>query len=231
MWYSNLTGPFGTGASVTISNLLPGTHIITAQSTDSNGDIGSASITITVTPLKGPHGNFNGSTDECAACHRAHSAQGSDYLTTEPSSVVTSDAFCQSCHTGISTHSNKDWGAAVETPFEVRCIQCHDPHGNSNLFAVNTNIITSLSPNTTVGPVAFTALTGANSFDDGVSTNRLCVACHTATTHHTGGANHFDGTGYTLDHTGQSCVACHPHNADANAATLDGFMPLRSTNP
>jgi predicted CXXCH cytochrome family protein len=234
VWYSNLTGPIGTGANATTSSLLPGTHIITAKSTDSNGESSTATISVSVTPLKGPHGGFNGSTDQCAACHRAHSAQGSDYLTTDPNSVLTSDTFCLNCHPGVSTHSNTDWGAAVEPHFEVRCVQCHDPHGNSNLFNVKTQIETSLSPVATVGPVTFTAMTGANSFDDGTSTNRLCVVCHTSTTHHPGGANHQDPTvttSYTLDHTGQSCVACHPHNADGNALTLDGFMPVRNTNP
>jgi len=231
VWFSNLTGPFGTGASVTVNNLLPGTHIITAKSTDSNGEASTASITITVTDLKGPHGGFNGSTDQCALCHRAHSAPGDTYLTTDSNSVVTSDAFCLSCHTNISTHSNKNWGSAAESPFEVRCIQCHDAHGTSNLFSVNTGIMTSLNPVTTVGPVTFTSLTGSNSFDDGTSANRLCVVCHTSTTHHPGGANHFDGTAYIKDYTGQSCVACHPHNADSSAVTLDGFMPVRSSNP
>ena len=233
VWYSNLTGPIGTGSTVTTSSLLPGTHIITAKSTDSNGESSSASITVTVTPLSGPHGGFTATTDQCALCHRDHSAQGSGYLTTDPNSVTASDTFCLNCHPGVSTHSNKNWGTAVEPQFEIRCIQCHDPHGNSNLFAVNTGIITNLSANIAVSPVTFTSLTGANSFDDGTSTNRLCVVCHTATTHHSGGANHYDSAAftYTLDHTGQSCVACHPHNADTNAATLDGFMPVRNTNP
>jgi thermitase len=235
IWYSDLTGPFGTGASVLVTNLLPGTHVITAQSTDTNGAISSAFITVTITPLSGPHGGFNGSTDQCAQCHRAHSAKGSDYLTTDPNSVTTSDSFCLSCHPGVSTHSNKNWTSSYKTEpdFEIRCVQCHDPHGNSNLFDVKTQIETSLSPFSTVGPVTFTSLTGANSFDDGTSTNRLCVVCHTSTTNHPGGDNHYDASSstFSLDYTGQSCVACHPHNADTNALTLDGFMPVRNTNP
>jgi thermitase len=233
VWYSNLTGPIGTGFTVTASAMLPGTHIITAKSTDSNGESSSVSITVTVTPLKGPHGDFTATTDQCALCHRDHSAQGAGYLTTDPNSVTASDTFCLNCHPGVSTHSNTNWGSAVEPHFEIRCIQCHDPHGNSNLFAVNTGIVTNLSASTVVSPVTFTAMTGSNSFDDGTSTNRLCVVCHTATTNHSGGASHYDSTTstYTLDYTGQSCVACHPHNADTSAVTLDGFMPVRNSNP
>ena len=230
LWYSNLTGPFGTGASLTVSDLPPGTHTITAQSTDSNGDTGSASITVTVTHLSGPHGDYNGSTDACAQCHRAHSAQGSTYLTTDPDAVTTGDDFCLSCHPGVSTHSNKDWGGAAEAPFEVRCIQCHDAHGGPNLFGVRTEVMTSVDPLTKAGPVTFTALTGANSFDDG-STNALCVVCHSKPPmSHTGGVDHVVGL-VNIDYTGRSCVACHAHNADTSAATLDGFMPIRNSNP
>ncbi len=231
VWYSNLTGPIGTGKDVTSSALMPGKHTITAQATDSLGALSSASITITISGSSGPHGGFNGNTDQCATCHRTHSAKGDTYLTTDPSSVNSSDSLCLTCHTTVSTHSNKDWGSAVEPSFEVRCIQCHDAHGSSNLFGIRTDIITTINPQALSGPVLFTSLTGTNSYDDGVSSNRLCVVCHSTLANHPGGSAHFDGTNYTLDYTGQSCVACHPHNADTNPATLDGFMPVRSTNP
>lgn len=48
VWTSNIAGQIGTGASFSVV-LSPGTHTVTASVTDSNGDTGSASITITVT--------------------------------------------------------------------------------------------------------------------------------------------------------------------------------------
>jgi predicted CXXCH cytochrome family protein len=232
IWYSNLTGPIGTGASVSTSTLIPGTHTINAQVTDSLGSKTVTTITITITnPTNSPHGGFTSNTDQCAICHRAHSAEGNTYLTTNPNSVLDNDTFCLSCHSDVSTHSNINFSGAVESQFQVRCIQCHDPHGSGNLFDVRTNIITNLTTQTTAGPVNFTALTGPNSFDDGTSANRLCLVCHMNMTNHPGGANHYDGTSYTLDYTGLSCIACHPHNADTSSSTLDGFMPVRSTNP
>src|SRR5512139_1690365 len=44
----------------------------------------------------GPHGGFTATTDACAGCHRAHSAQyGSNaLLITDPESL------CMSCHSG-----------------------------------------------------------------------------------------------------------------------------------
>ena len=234
VWYSNLTGPIGKGASVSTSALIPGIHTIYAQVTDSGGAQTKVSITITINkPINSPHGGFTSNTDQCATCHRAHTAQGDAYLTTNSNSVLTSDAFCMSCHSDVSTHSNKDFSGAVEAPFEIRCIQCHDPHGSGNLFDIRTSIITNLTTQTTIGPVNFTALTGLNSFDDGTSANRLCLVCHTNMTNHPGGLNHLNNATdtYTLDYTSQSCIACHPHNADTNSATLDGFMPVRSSNP
>jgi predicted CXXCH cytochrome family protein len=244
VWYSDLSGPlttstgFATGGNVTVTSLLPGTHTITAQSINPSGDIGSDSVTtIMVSPLKGPHGNFDSTTDMCSSCHRSHSAGGAGYLTTDPNSVLTSDAFCLSCHNGtkataVSTHSNKNWTPSTsswkaEADFEIRCVQCHDSHGSSNLFAIRTDIKPNINSGTTISPMTFTSLTSSNSFDDGVNANRLCVSCHTATTNHPGGAAHLDGQSYVE----QSCVACHPHTADFSTTTMDGFMPVRSTNP
>jgi thermitase len=231
VWDSNLTGPIGTGSSINTSILLSGTHTIYAQATDSGGAKASVSINITVgDPTNSIHGRFSGNTDLCATCHRTHSAPGSTYLTTNPNSVTTSDAFCLSCHSDVSTHSNKNYNPLYppEQPaFEVRCIQCHNPHGSSNLFDVQTNIITSLSPIATSGPVNFTALTGTNSFDDGASASHLCTACHASVPNYPDSYLHLSGMTYA----GQSCIACHPHNIDSISATEDGFMPIRNTNP
>jgi len=235
VWYSNLSGPVWTGASVSTTTLIPGTHIIYAQAIDSGGAKATAFITITVTgPTDSPHGNFMASTtDLCAECHRTHTAK-STLLVNDPNPVLTSDAFCLSCHTDVSTHSNQSFTGRTEAPFVVRCIQCHDPHGSSNLFDLRANILTSLNPQTTTGTINFTALTGPNSFDDGTSpkVNRLCLACHSGMTNHPGGLGHLDTNGLpTLDYSGLSCIACHPHNADMNPTTQDGFMPVRNTNP
>ena len=44
----------------------------------------------------GPHGNFSATTDACAGCHRAHTAQGIDFL------LVDADIYqlCTGCHNG-----------------------------------------------------------------------------------------------------------------------------------
>ncbi|HYE62351.1 MAG TPA: S8 family serine peptidase [Phycisphaerales bacterium] len=47
-WTSSLQGALGTGASVSRSDLVVGTHTVTARVTDSGGMSGSASLTVTV---------------------------------------------------------------------------------------------------------------------------------------------------------------------------------------
>ena len=111
----------------------------------------------------------------------------------------------------------------------MRCVQCHDPHGSDNLFAIRKAIVVNPSSGTTTGPVVFTARSGSNSYDDGISdpASRLCVTCHASTdnmgypmANHNGGANHLGGS----DYTGQDCTTCHSHDPDSNRETLDGFM-------
>jgi hypothetical protein len=53
VWSSSPAGPLGSGASLTLTNLSAGTHVVTASVTDSGGLASSASVTLTVnaTPL------------------------------------------------------------------------------------------------------------------------------------------------------------------------------------
>lgn len=50
VWLSGVQGQIGTGATVSTSNLVVGTHTITARCTDAGNLTGTASITITITP-------------------------------------------------------------------------------------------------------------------------------------------------------------------------------------
>ncbi|MDJ0906252.1 MAG: FG-GAP-like repeat-containing protein [Woeseiaceae bacterium] len=50
-WSSNLDGAIDSGASINVSTLSAGTHLITAAVTDSGGESGDATITVTVNAL------------------------------------------------------------------------------------------------------------------------------------------------------------------------------------
>ena len=134
--------------------------------------------------------------------------------------------FCNTCHNNVdapamSTHSNQAYNARAEDIFSLECIQCHEPHGSTNLENIRESVQVNLLLNTVSGPVVFTAETGTNSYDDGVSdpASRICVTCHDNTdnpgypmSNHVGGANHLNGNNYSA----QDCTTCHPHD--------NGFM-------
>jgi thermitase len=243
-WSSNLDGALvSNSSSFGITTLSVGTHIITATVTDANtGLTATATVTIVITALPGvapsPHGNANGSTDACVICHDPHSASSWGPLLTFQDSPYENNNFCVSCHNtpaaAYSTHSNKDAIGALEQPFELLCVQCHDPHGNPpNLSNIRANVRLGTLPTTfdnmpqSSGPaILFTTRTGAGSFDDGSGASALCVACHQNASNpgapmslHNGGAGHNGGQNYT----GQDCTTCHPHSTDSSQATNDGF--------
>ncbi len=203
------------------------------------GSIGLFALPI-VAPVAangGPHGDYIATTDACAGCHRTHTGANARMLP----NPVNDNALCFACHNGtgaaptvVSTHGNTDFSPQAEGQFTLNCTQCHDPHGSyANLSSIKSDVLV-LDGTTTqsTGPILFTALTGTNSFDDGVSptNSRLCVACHDSAanpgypmTNHTGGASHSGGN----DFVGQNCTACHLHSADSDFNTIDGFMPSR----
>jgi hypothetical protein len=49
-WSSDLAGPLGSGASLALTDLAVGTHVVTASVTDTGGLPGSATVTVTVEP-------------------------------------------------------------------------------------------------------------------------------------------------------------------------------------
>lgn len=185
----------------------------------------------------GPHGNYGATTDGCAACHRLHTGVQTRLL----SIAGSGNAFCFTCHNGmgatavvpISTHANTDFTDSAEAPFGLECTQCHDPHGNPDtLVSIKRNVLVQDGAAPVIaGPIVFTATVGINSFDDGtsVAASRICVTCHINSdnpgypmTSHTGGVNHHG----SQDYSGQDCTVCHPHSADNDLYTNDGFMPI-----
>jgi hypothetical protein len=226
-WTSDIDGSLGTGATLTISDLTPGAHTITASVTG-----GSATVYIRVMEAKGPHGEFSADTDSCILCHSGHSDAGG----IDPASAGSSNAYCESCHDGrraraVSTHSNLSAGLVgvrQEQNFELLCIQCHDPHdATTGIFAIRNNLVVGVMPtrfhsmHVQPGALNFNSLSPSNQ-------DALCTTCHADPINpgypmvaHEGGDIHT----FLGDMTGNSCISCHYHDFDGNPATKDGFMP------
>lgn len=131
------------------------------------------------------------------------------------------NALCLSCHgaggsasTKVSTHGNTHFTLRFQGQFQIRCTECHDPHGTRNLAMIRAEIRGN--------PVIFTARTGADSFDEPDDDNRddLCATCHTQTEHNRLPSNraqtsHFEGV---------DCTTCHKHDRDNRPETVDGFV-------
>ena len=75
----------------------------------------------------GPHGNYTPTTDACAGCHRAHTAQGPFLL-----KATSTYALCTSCHgaAGSGANTNVDDGKYLSTR--------DDTLANGNVGAANT---------------------------------------------------------------------------------------------
>ena len=92
--------------------------------------VGLVALALLVLPVAvafadyGPHGNFTKTSDGCAACHRAHTAQASYLLVTDENSL------CESCHGTASTGANTNVVDGLYSGL-------HDP-ANS---ATNTSIV------------------------------------------------------------------------------------------
>lgn len=103
-------------------------------------------LATTVLADNGPHGNFAASTDACASCHRAHTAQGKDFL------LISGDIYllCTNCHDGSGAYTN-----VVDGVYQASVAGLAAPYGtqgdaNQGLFgggfenaAMNTTRLTT----------------------------------------------------------------------------------------
>lgn len=153
----------------------------------------------------GPHGGFTSTTDACAGCHRAHSAQSGANALLITSSI---DALCLSCHGGASTNAYTNvengyyrTGGTEGIPGRglfaggfVRARMRTDWTGNANTFDTTTaaaKLVTSAHNREVLGAITWgSGNVSATAFDGAVATATTeleCTSCHTP--HGNGGQN------------------------------------------
>jgi predicted CXXCH cytochrome family protein len=160
----------------------------------------------------GPHGNFQASTDACASCHRAHSAQGKDFL------LISSDIYtlCTNCHDGTGAYTNVVQGIYMGTAIGTLSAP-YGTQGDANVGLFG-------------GGFEQAAMTTARGLLNGYDASVAAPTPINVTSHHdvVGGAGPLWGAGvintttdtshatsYTLE-----CTSCHDPHGKAGKATM-----------
>lgn len=145
----------------------------------------------------GPHGGFTSTTDACASCHRAHTAQvGSNSLL-----VLDPEALCLSCHDGTGAGTDVEDGVYSQAGSTVAGMGTEGTDGASLLGGgfVNATMAHSWSGATTF-----------NAAFNGVSQP-------TTSTHNIGATGTVWGSGANNSANGSlvlECTSCHdPHGS------------------
>lgn len=175
-------------------------------------------------------GSLFGRAMVCNDCHDMSVAHG---VTTNPfrfratvnSRPVTFDnvdTLCYACHTSaaVKRHASGVTGGGTRLfAHNQRCVDCHDVHGQNNIFMVYDNLVTrdNAAPNyeTSDGygrpyfpsdrrTVVFTANTAGINYAGSGSNNGICEVCHLRTIY-------YNAIGTGLSHPSAVCTSCHKH--------------------
>ncbi|NIM48289.1 MAG: hypothetical protein GTO22_03370 [Gemmatimonadales bacterium] len=122
--------------------------------------------------------------------------------------------------------SSHDWPPSGATDYEYKCVDCHDPHADGNIYMVRDRVNnptaagdTTMGSNSygtpndgTLSAITFTSTAGyaANSYaQSGANNDGICEVCHNQTAVYTNSGTENVGTHATR--TGR-CTTCHEHN-------------------
>jgi predicted CxxxxCH...CXXCH cytochrome family protein len=209
----------------------------------------------TAYPSGNPAANFNAANDNSSGCYYCHSP-GALHGIKDPADpfrlgsgfATNTDALCLKCHgasvtdqhaasqanRNMNTHAQGITGTKYAswpvTPW--KCVDCHDPHGDSNYLMIRSAVNASTSSSdssagsnsfgsprrTVLTPVSFTSRAGQadNSYATlSIKGQGICEICHTQNSLFYNRA----GAGNAGTHSGRTstCTGCHKHDA--------GFAP------
>ena len=171
----------------------------------------------------GPHGSFTATTDACASCHRAHSAQyGSNALL-----IMDPEALCLSCHDGTGAGTNVEMGVYSQA-------------GANNHYGAAGTVVEGTDGASLFGG-GFTDTLMATAWSGAVTANPAfnAVSRPSTSTHDIGVTGTVWGSGAVNTPNGSmilECTGCHdPHGTagytNATASTTVCNPAIAATDP
>lgn len=200
----------------------------------------------------------------CTSCHKAAVAHGTASnrfrLYTINSVTGNPNTLCNDCHginpgtpadnTGIQTHASSVTQTGRHN-FAIKCIDCHDPHGDNNSrFMVHSTVVRpritgtraeisndngSIFLSATGRNVDFNQNTYTSDYAKKVTAAKICQVCHTRTFKpNSSGKTRFrwNGSNDNSHGTGK-CTNCHSHSQGFKGAACNschGFPPTSANN-
>lgn len=213
-------------------------------------------------PSGSPAADFTGIANPCEFCHDStvvHKVTGNIFRLRNYSSPEWGrNAVCQACHaagstgvtiSGLLRNGTKKVGAThfgskhgVPNSGGQFCWDCHDPHGDDNLYMIQDKVAKKSDPATgaptETAATVFMPATPPNlkwaDFVISITNNGICQVCHDQTK-----VAHFNTLTFDAGHNaGGPCISCHSHNGkdanrnvafmpNGNCDTCHGYPPVR----
>lgn len=188
----------------------------------------AAFATTAVLADNGPHGGSafaTGSTDACASCHRAHTAQSTDGYLLKMDSIY---ALCTSCHDGTGAYTNVKYGIYDTTT--AKSYTYPDPgEGESGVGLFGGGFSYTKMSHTWTGKAYYDASVTPSS--EAVTSGHIVDS---TTTYTVWGAGAYGTSGNTSSGTmALTCTDCHdPHGyagKDSTGKSIPSYRLLRYT--
>ena len=148
------------------------------------------------------------SNDKCSSCHTGDSAKYSLGFNPGTGFIKPQKARASSVHFGYK-HSRAYDESGVWKGGKF-CWDCHDPHGDSNIYMVQSKVATTTDgtfgvPQTRSQVVFTRKQSGLDYVRTTAPYNGICNVCHSA------GSQHFRSDGGDSHNTSRLCTDCHEH--------------------
>jgi len=151
------------------------------------------------------------------------------------------DTVCYACHASASVRDHAKavtGGGASGWEHTQKCVDCHDAHGEANIFMVHDNIVWQTNGGATYAtsdaygipynpasraPVVFSANAAGSDYastDNAAPYDGICEVCHTRTAQYQ--RDTANGKAGSQGHLTDKCTTCHNHDSGFKGSGCSG---------